>query len=137
MKNIAIKENHLYNKAYKRGRSFVGKLVAVYILKDYGAKRIMEQNPQKQYLNRLGLAVSKKLGGAVTRNRAKRVIRAAYDSLKDELKTGNLIVISARFAILGKKSQDVEKELRIGFKELDAFRGGAKLTDDTTGSQGT
>lgn len=137
MKNIAIKENHLYNKAYKRGRSFVGKLVAVYILKDYGAKRIMEQNPQKQYLNRLGLAVSKKLGGAVTRNRAKRVIRAAYDSLKDELKTGNLIVISARFAILGKKSQDVEKELRIGFKELDAFRGGAKLTDDITGSQGT
>lgn len=136
MKNIAIKENHLYNKAYKKGRSYVGKLVAVYILKDYGAKRIMEQNPQKQYLNRLGLAVSKKLGGAVTRNRAKRVIRAAYDSIKDELKTGNLIVISARFAILGKKSQDVEKELRIGFKTLDAFRG-AKLTDDITGSQGT
>ena len=136
MKNIAIKENHLYNKAYKRGKSFVGKLVAVYILKDYAAKRLMEQNPQKQYVNRVGLSVSKKLGGAVTRNRAKRIIRAAYDSLKDELKTGNLIVISARFAILGKKAQDVERELRIGFGELDAFRG-AKLTDDITGSQGT
>ena len=96
----------------------------------------MEQNPQKQYVNRVGLSVSKKLGGAVTRNRAKRIIRAAYDSLKDELKTGNLIVISARFAILGKKAQDVERELRIGFGELDAFRG-AKLTDDSNSSQGT
>lgn len=122
MKNIAIKENHLYNKAYKKGKCFVGKLVALYILKDLGAYRLKEQNPQKQYVNRVGLSVSKKLGGAVQRNRAKRIIRAAYDSLKDELKTGNLIVISARFAIHGKKSDDVEKELRIGFGELGAFK---------------
>ena len=121
MKNIAIKENHLYNKAYKRGKCFVGKYTAIYILRDYSAEKLMRANPQKQYLNRVGLAVSKKLGGAVQRNRAKRVIRAAFDTVKNDLRTGNLIVISARFAINGKKSCVVADELRTGFAQLDAF----------------
>ena len=119
MKNIAIKENHLYNKAYKRGKSFVGKYVAVYILRDYSAERLMRENPQKKYVNRIGLSVSKKLGGAVERNRAKRVMRAAFDTVKDELKTGNLIVISARGAIVGTKSTDVRTELEEAFRKLD------------------
>ena len=118
MKNIAIKENHLYNKAYKRGKSFVGKYVAVYILRDYSAERLMRENPQKKYVNRIGLSVSKKLGGAVERNRAKRVMRAAFDTVKGELKTGNLIVISARGAIVGKKSGDVQAELRAAFRQF-------------------
>ena len=121
MKFRAIKENHLYNKAYKRGKSFVGKYVAVYILRDYFAERLMRENPQKKYVNRIGLSVSKKLGGAVKRNRAKRVMRAAFDTVKDELKTGNLIVISARFAIKGKKSTVVAAEMRRAFESLGAF----------------
>lgn len=121
MKNIAIKENHLYNKAYKRGKSFVGKYVAVYLLRDFTADKLMRANPQKKYVNRIGLSVSKKLGSAVQRNRAKRVIRAAFDTVKGELKTGNLIVISARFAINGKKSTVVADELRLAFAKLEAF----------------
>ena len=121
MKNIAIKENHLYNKAYKRGKSFVGKYVAVYILRDYSAERLMRENPQKKYVNRIGLSVSKKLGSAVERNRAKRVMRAAFDTVKSELEVGNLIVISARFAIKGKKSTVVAYEMRRAFQELEAF----------------
>ena len=121
MKNIAIKENHLYNKTFKRGRSFVGKYVAIYILRDYSADRLMRENPQKKYVNRIGLSVSKKLGGAVERNRAKRVMRAAFDTVKGELKTGNLIVISARFAIKGKKSTVVASEMRRAFAALEAF----------------
>ena len=30
MKNIAIKENHLYTKAYRNGKKFVGRYVVVY-----------------------------------------------------------------------------------------------------------
>ena len=67
MKDIAIREHHLYNKAYKKGKSFVGKAVVVYVLRDYGAERLMKANPQKRYVNRIGLSVSKKLGGAVPR----------------------------------------------------------------------
>ena len=121
MKNIAIKEHHLYNKTYNRGRSFVGKTVAVYVLRDLAAGKLKNAHPQKLYVNRLGLSVSKKLGGAVARNRAKRIIRAAFDAVKKDLKTGNLIVISARFGIKGKKSTDVENELRQAFSRLEMF----------------
>ncbi len=118
MKNVAIKEHHLYNKAFTRGKRFVGRYVAVYVLRDFAAEKLKAQNPQKEYVNRLGLSVSKKLGGAVERNRAKRVMRAAYDSVKRDLRTGNLIVISPRVAILSSKSTDVALELRGAFSEL-------------------
>ena len=122
MKNIAIKENHLYQKAYRHGKRFVGKTVAVYLLRDYAAARLKKENPQKQFVNRLGLSVSKKIGSAVDRNRAKRVIRAAFDPLRPQLKTGFLIVISAREAIGGKKSQDVSRDLEAAFRALNMLK---------------
>ena len=121
MKNIAITENHLYQKAYKNGKRFVGKTVAVYVLRDYAAGRLRKANPQKELVNRLGLSVSKKIGGAVERNRAKRIIRAAYDELRPSLKRGFLIVISARGAINGKSSTDVERELSVAFTKLELY----------------
>ena len=77
MKDPAIKENHLYVKAYRRGERYVGRYVAVYVLRDLAAKRIALENPKKERVNRVGLSVGKKIGGAVQRNRAKRIIRAA------------------------------------------------------------
>lgn len=121
MKNLAIKEHHLYNKAYKKGRSYVGKLVTVYVLRDFTAERLKKANPEKKYLNRVGLSVSKKLGGAVARNRAKRLIRAGYDVVKPYVRTGNLIVIGARGAILGKKSTQVAIELEEAFRSLGLY----------------
>ena len=121
MKNIAIRENHLYNKAYRQGKSYVGRFVAVYVLRDLAAKRLAKANPEKCRVNRLGLSVSKKLGGAVVRNRTKRIVRAAYDSLKADIKTGNLIVISARGACVGKKSSDVAFDLKKAFAHLEMF----------------
>ncbi len=118
MKSIAIKEHHLYNKAFQKGKRFVGAYTAVYVLRDLSAGRLKKENPQKQYVNRLGLSVSKKLGGAVGRNRAKRVIRAAYEPLRAQLRTGNLIVIAARPAIVGRKSTEVYKELQAAFSKL-------------------
>lgn len=118
MKNIAIREHHLYNKAFQKGKRQVGKYVAVYVLRDLAAQKLKNAHPQKIVVNRLGLSVSKKVGGAVQRNRAKRVIRAAYDSVKQELKVGNLIVISPRTAILGAKSTEVAEELRVAFDSL-------------------
>ena len=121
MKHAAIKENHLYNKVFRRGDRFVGTLVTVHVLTDYAAKRRMLAHPLKKWTNRIGLSVSKKLGGAVERNRAKRIIRAALRRVEDEtpLKTGKLIVIGARNDIVGKTSNDVYRELSLAFRKLD------------------
>ena len=121
MKNIAIKEHHLYNKAYKKGKNYVGRCVSVYVLKDYTAEQRKKANPEKKYVNRVGLSVSKKLGGAVARNRAKRLIRAGFDVVKPNVRTGNLIVIGARAAILKNKSYDVAKELKDAFIILGLY----------------
>ena len=123
MKETAIKENHLYLKTFRQGGRFVGKTVAVYVLKDYAAKKLMLANPEKKYLNRLGLSVTKKVGGAVQRNRAKRIIRAAYRQLVGvkTLKKGFLIVISAKPEIVGKSSREVYADLSFAFKKLDMY----------------
>ena len=132
MKNVAIREHHLYNKAFKNGKRQVGKYVAVYVLRDLAAYKLQKAHPQKLIVNRLGLSVSKKVGGAVERNRAKRLIRAAYDSVKQELKVGNLIVISPRTAILGAKSTEVAEELRGAFAALGLLSAKPKIKDEQT-----
>lgn len=114
MKNIAITENHLYKKVYTGGKKASGRFTAVYVLKDRKAFILKKQNPEKLYINRIGLSVSKKIGGAVQRNRAKRVIRAALAMCEAEmtLKKGFLVVIAAREAATEAKSTEVYAELK-------------------------
>jgi ribonuclease P protein component len=45
---------------------------------------------------RLGLAVSRHVGGAVVRNRVKRQIRACFDALRADLPTGRDYVLIVR-----------------------------------------
>ncbi len=120
MKEFAIKENHLFVKAYTKGAKFCTPTVCVYVLKDYKAAKLRKENPQKLYLNRIGFTASKKLGGAVVRNRCKRILRAAYREIitEKQLKTGNLIVISARGQAVESSSARVKKDLIYAFQKL-------------------
>ena len=121
MKEIAITENHLYHKTFQRGKRWAGRYVTVCVLKDLAAKRLKKANPQKQCINRIGLSVPKREGGAVERNRVKRILRAGLAAVrkKHPLKTGYLIVISTRAGIEKQKSTAVEAELKYIFKKLD------------------
>ena len=113
MKYRAISENHLYLKAYKKGKKYIGQNVIVYVLKDYAANRLRLANPEKKRVNRIGLTVKKKIGGAVTRNRVKRIIREAYRQTDREygIRTGYLIVIVAKESASQKKMQDIKNDL--------------------------
>ena len=120
MKFQAIRENHLFVKAYTGGRRSPTKTCTVYVLKDRQARRFMRSHPDKQYINRIGITASKKIGGAVQRNRAKRVIREALRLIMQEctLKTGHLIVIAAREKATVSKMQDVKRDVHAALMRL-------------------
>ncbi len=121
MKEPAIKENHLFTKAYTGGRKHVSRNVVVYVLRDKAAYRIAKARREGDRVNRLGISVRKNVGGAVERNRAKRVIRAAYREVcaRCPVKTGNLIVIVARPRIVTEKSTVIKEELKKAFTKLE------------------
>ena len=121
MKFKAICENHLYSKAYAKGKRAVFSAVAVHVLPDYASERLRRAHPEKTKMNRLGLTVSKKIGNAVKRNRVKRILREGYRTVISEnsLKTGFLIVIVAREKAVGMKSGEIAKELYAAFKKLN------------------
>lgn len=123
MKFTAIRENHLFVKAYRGGRAVKTKSCAVYVLRDRQARRFMRARPDKQYVNRIGISASKKIGGAVERNRAKRVLREALRLIMAEapLKTGYLVVIAAREPSTVCKMQDAKRDLQYALARLDMF----------------
>ncbi len=121
MKFTAITENHLYQKAYRKGNRKSSATVGVFVLKDRHASLLQKQHPLKIRTNRIGISASKKVGGAVQRNRAKRVIREAYRQIDREIgvKTGYLIVITPYPKAAEVKMQDVKRDLRSCLARLD------------------
>ena len=124
MKFHAIRQNHLYAKAYAKGKRALTPALAVYVLPDYAAKRLAKAHPQKKTVNRIGLTTSTKLGGAVVRNRCRRIIREGLRALEQHraLKTGFLIVIAARSAAVSLKSTDIRGQLDIAFTKLGMYK---------------
>ena len=124
MKFKAICENHLYSKAYSKGKRAVTSALAVYVLPDYAAKRLAKSHPEKRIVNRIGLTTSKALGKAVVRSRCRRIMREALRLIEKErpLKVGFLIVIAARHAAVDMKSTEIKVQLESAFTKLGMFQ---------------
>ncbi len=99
-KEKRLKLNKDFRRLYARGKSGVSGCVVVYALKN------------KRKTIRVGLTVSKGVGNAVKRNRAKRIMRVAFDALEGNIANGYDIIIVARNRIEGKKSGQVTRDLK-------------------------
>ena len=100
---IALCKNRDFRRLYHRGKCAVAPHVAVYTAKN------------RLGTNRLGITTTKKLGNAVQRNRARRLIKEAYRLLEYKIPLGRDIVIVARkktvYANMCQVMNDLEKFL--------------------------
>ncbi len=104
MKITKVKENYLFRRAYNKASSFVGPYTVVYIMKN------------RNRGIRLGITTGKKIGKAVCRNRARRVITAAFGECIPDMSGNFDIIIVARPKILTVKSNCVAQSLQKLFK---------------------
>ncbi len=114
-----LRRNSEFTEVFQRGASFPGQRIVVYLLEN-GLP-----------FNRVGIAVSRKLGGAVARNRLKRVAREAYRACEAGLRRGLDLVLVPRSRAKTASFQEVKAELlevlsRSGaLLEVDAGAAGA------------
>jgi ribonuclease P protein component len=106
-KNERLQCGHQFRAVYERGRKSDGRMVVLYVL-DLPGEAAGPGTPEGRAI---GVVASRKVGGAVARNRARRLLREAYRLNKQKLKTNLQIVMIARHAINGKRFQDVEAEV--------------------------
>lgn len=62
--------------------------------------------------DRLGLAVSRRVGGAVERNRARRLLRESFRRYERRTGPGADLVVVAHAEIVGREQAEVDREFR-------------------------
>lgn len=109
-KIITLTQNFEFLRTYKRGRSVVHPLIVTYIFKN------------RLGYTRVGITTSKKIGGAVQRNRARRVIRQAYRALLPQIKPGYDVVFVARGKTPHVKEWAIESAMKKNLKKAGLLK---------------
>ena len=98
-KLLSLKMRRDFRRVYAKGQKKYTADLIIYTLFNYSKQ------------TRVGISVSKKVGCAVERNRARRIIKEAFRILKLDISMD--IVVVAKPSILGKKMQNIYDELLI------------------------
>lgn len=93
----SLRKNRQFQAVYKTGKSYANKYLVLYVL------------PNTEGQRRIGFAVGKRLGGAVVRNRIKRLLREAVRLNQHGLKQGVDLILIGRQPIVGKDFASVNK----------------------------
>jgi len=102
MKNYSVlNRNFQFQRVYRAGEAFVAPAVVVYVSK------------RRSGGLRAGITASKKIGCAVERNRARRVVKAAAESVLGEASGHYDLVFVCRQKAITTKSTTVASQIKI------------------------
>ena len=73
-------------------------------------------------VSRVGVITSRKIGGAVIRNRARRLLREAFRLHQYEFREPVDLILVARASIVGKKLASVEADFRSALRRADLLK---------------
>ncbi len=105
----ALRKNWEFHRAYRRGRCVAGPILICYCFKGKGRR------------TRIGVTAAKKIGSAVERNRARRVIKEAYRSIYPQVSEGWDLVFVAREGTGRKKSTEIAAVMQALLKKAGAL----------------
>lgn len=121
MKNT-VKENRDFLYAYRKGEKAVTPYFVFYAVRN------------NHDLNRLGITVSKSIGKAHDRNRAKRLVREAYrQSILKEIEYGYNIIVVARERIGSAPFEKLVGAMKYCAEETGLIEKTGKTTDTEDG----
>lgn len=104
-KLYTIKLNKDFKTAYYHGKAFVHPLLILYVRKN------------REKTCRIGITTGKKVGGAVQRNRSRRIIREAYRSFQPQLTGHYDLVFVARKATAESNSNALREVMQQQLKK--------------------
>lgn len=100
-----------FGKVYRLGQSAANRQFVVYVMK----------NPNTEHM-RAGVSVSKKLGGAVVRNRLRRQVKEIVRLNAERIEPGHDFIIIVRKAAVGLSYRDMERSLVHALKRAGLWR---------------
>ena len=95
-----------FDAVFKRGTRLDGRLF------------LLVAAPNGRSFDRLGLAVSRRVGGAVGRNRARRLLREGFRRMERPPGAGFDLVVVARAPLAGQGQAEVDREIRERVRRL-------------------
>lgn len=107
-----ITDNCDFRRAYTRGKVYTNPALVTYVRKNRAG------------ICRVGITASKKIGNAVQRNRARRVIRAAFLALPETVVGHYDIVFVARTRTVRTKSTELIPVIRKHLRSAGVFADG-------------
>jgi ribonuclease P protein component len=112
-KRERVREGEEFTRILQNGERIRGRFLSVFW--------VLDEPGEERRANRVGIAVGKRLGKAVIRNRLRRRIREAYRRNKRELPCrGIAIIFMASPKMIGKDAHDVAGEVTWLLRSISA-----------------